>query len=75
MRNKFRYFNSSPEEIRLTVMIYVRYALSLRQVEDLFHKRGNGFVWLRIRVGVSRDFNVSVITESREGETIGDKDE
>ena len=56
-------------------MIYVRYALSLRQVEDLFHKRGNGFVWLRIRVGVSRDFNVSVITESREGETIGDKDE
>ncbi|OUV71765.1 MAG: hypothetical protein CBC83_07445 [Flavobacteriales bacterium TMED123] len=47
MRNKFRYFNSSPEEIRLTVMIYVRYALSLRQVEDLFHKRGNGFVWLK----------------------------
>ena len=34
MRNPFRYFNSSPEIIRLTVMMYVRYPLSLRQVED-----------------------------------------
>jgi hypothetical protein len=25
----FRYFNSSPEVIRLTVMMYVRYPLSL----------------------------------------------
>jgi hypothetical protein len=25
MRNLFRYFNSSPEIIRLTVMMYVRY--------------------------------------------------
>ena len=40
MRNPFRYFNSSPEVIRLTVMMYVRYPLSLRQVEDLLHKRG-----------------------------------
>ena len=35
MRNPFRCFNSSPEVIRLTVMMYVRYPLSLRQVEDL----------------------------------------
>ena len=35
MRNPFRYFNSSPEVIRLTVMLYIRYPLSLRQVEDL----------------------------------------
>jgi len=35
MRNPFRYFNSSPEVIRLAVMMYVRYPLSLRQVEDL----------------------------------------
>ena len=35
MRNPFRYFNSSPEVIRLTVMMYIRYPLSLRQVEDL----------------------------------------
>ena len=31
MRNPFRYFDSSPEVIRLTVMMYVRYPLSLRQ--------------------------------------------
>ena len=40
MRNPCRYFNNSPEVIRLTVMMYVRYPLSLRQVEDLLHKRG-----------------------------------
>lgn len=40
MKNSFRYFNSSPEIIRLTVMIYVRYPLSLRQVEDLLFERG-----------------------------------
>ncbi|WP_323797260.1 IS6 family transposase [Nisaea sp.] len=40
MRNPFRYFNSSPEIIRLAVMMYVRYALSLRQVEDLLFERG-----------------------------------
>jgi putative transposase len=40
MRNPFRYFNSSLEVIRLTVMMYVRYLLSLRQVEDLLYERG-----------------------------------
>ncbi len=40
MQNPFRYFNSSPEIIRLTVMMYVRFPLSLRQVEDLLHERG-----------------------------------
>jgi hypothetical protein len=35
MRNPFRYFNSSPEVIRLTAMMYIRYPLSLRQVGDL----------------------------------------
>ena len=40
MRNPFRYFNSSPEVIRLTVMMYVRYPLSLRQVEDILFERG-----------------------------------
>ena len=33
MQNPLRYFNSSPEVIRLTVMMYIRYLLSLRQVE------------------------------------------
>jgi putative transposase len=40
MQNPFRYFNSSPEVIRLVVMMYVRFPLSLRQVEDLLHERG-----------------------------------
>lgn len=40
MHNPFRYFNSSPEVIRLAVMMYVRYPLSLRQVEDLLFERG-----------------------------------
>ena len=40
MRNPFRYFNSSPDVIRLAVMMYVRFPLSLRQVEDLLHERG-----------------------------------
>ena len=31
----FRYFHSSPEVIRLVVMMYVRLPLSLRNVEDL----------------------------------------
>ena len=36
----FRYFDSSPEVIRLSVMLYVKYPLSLRNVEDLLHERG-----------------------------------
>ena len=40
MSNPFRYFNSSPEVIRLGVMMYVRYPLSLRNVEDLLAERG-----------------------------------
>ena len=40
MRNPFRYFKTSPEIIRLAVMMYVRFPLSLRQVEDLLHERG-----------------------------------
>jgi putative transposase len=42
MRNPFRYFNSSPEVIRVAVMMDIRYPLSLRQVEDLLFERGIG---------------------------------
>lgn len=35
-----RYFNSSPAVIRLVVLMYVRYPLSLRNVEDLLPERG-----------------------------------
>lgn len=40
MSNPFRYFNSSPDVIRLAVMMYVRYPLSLRQIEDMLFERG-----------------------------------
>src|ERR1700756_3867908 len=39
-KNPFHYFNSSPEVIRLVVMMYVKYPLSLRNVEDLLAERG-----------------------------------
>ena len=38
--NPFRYFKTSPEVIRLAVMMYVRFPLSLRNVEELLHERG-----------------------------------
>ena len=39
-RSPFRYFKTSPEIIRLAVMLYVRFSLSLRNVEDLLHQPG-----------------------------------
>ena len=36
----FKGFHSSPEIIRLAVMMYIRFPLSLRNVEDLLHERG-----------------------------------
>lgn len=39
-KNPFRCFNSSPEVIRAAVMLYIRYPLSLRNVEDLLSERG-----------------------------------
>jgi putative transposase len=39
-RSPFRDFKTSPEIIRLAVMMYVRFLLSLRNVEDLLHERG-----------------------------------
>jgi putative transposase len=50
----FTGFQSSPEIIRLAVMMYIRFPLSLRNVEDLLHERGIDishetvrFWWLR----------------------------
>lgn len=40
MNNPFRYFKTSPEIIRLAVMMYIRYPLSLRQVEEFLFERG-----------------------------------
>ena len=39
-RDPFKYFHSSPKIIRLAVMMYVRFPLSLRDVEDQLHERG-----------------------------------
>ncbi|SDL11385.1 putative transposase [Aliiruegeria lutimaris] len=39
-RDPFKYFKTSQEIIRLAVMMYVRFPLSLRNVEDLLHERG-----------------------------------
>ena len=39
-RSPFRYFRTSPEVIRLAVMMCIRFPLSLRNVEDLLHERG-----------------------------------
>ena len=39
-RAPYRYFKTSPEIIRLAVMMHVRFPLSLRNVEDLLHERG-----------------------------------
>jgi putative transposase len=38
--NPFRYLHSSPELIREVAMLYVRFPLSLRNVEDLLFERG-----------------------------------
>lgn len=37
---KPKWFKTSPESIRVAVMLYVRFSLSLRNVEDLLHERG-----------------------------------
>ena len=38
--SRFRWFDSSPEVIRLVVVMYVKYPLSLRNMEDLLFERG-----------------------------------
>jgi putative transposase len=38
--NPYKWFKTSPEIIRLAVMLYVRFPLSLRNVEDRLHERG-----------------------------------
>ena len=54
MHNPFRYFNSSPEVIRFAVMLYVRYPLSLRQVEDILFERGIEICYETVRYGWNR---------------------
>lgn len=37
----FRYFTTSPEIIRLAVLLYIPFPLSLRNKEVLLHERGS----------------------------------
>lgn len=39
-RSPFRYFKTCPEIIRLAVMMYIRFPLSLRNFEGLLRERG-----------------------------------
>ena len=39
-KNPFRYFKTSSEIIRLVALVYVRFPLSLGNVESLLHERG-----------------------------------
>lgn len=53
-QNPFRYFKTSREVIQLAVMMYVRFPLSLRKVEDLLHERGIDVCHESIRLWVDR---------------------
>jgi putative transposase len=64
MPNPFRYFNSSPEVIRLVVMMYIRYPLSLRNVEDLLFERGVDICHETVRLWWNR-FGPMFATEIR----------
>jgi putative transposase len=46
----FRYFKTWPEISRMAVMMYVRFPLSLRNVEDLLHERGIDITHETVRV-------------------------
>ena len=54
MSHPLRYYKTSPEVIRLAVMLYVRFALSLRQVDDLLHERGIDISYETVRAWWNR---------------------
>jgi putative transposase len=59
----FRYFKTSPEIIRLAVMMYVRFPLSLRNVEDLLHERGIDICHETVRLWWNRFGPVLALSE------------
>ena len=50
----FRYFKTSPEIIQLALMLYARFPLSLRNVEDGLHERGLDVSYGFVRYGWHR---------------------
>lgn len=57
-------FNSSPEVIRLVVMMYVRFLLSLRNVEDLLYERGIDLCHETVRFGGTGSARCSQVTSA-----------
>ena len=53
-RSPFRYFKTSREIIQIAVMMYIRFPLSLRNVEDLLHERGIDICHESVRLWVDR---------------------
>lgn len=49
MSNPLRYFKTSPEIIRLAVMMYIRVPLPLRKAEGLLHERGTDITHETVR--------------------------
>jgi hypothetical protein len=65
--NPFRYFNSSPEEIRLVVLMYVRFPLWVRNVEDLLFERGIDISHETVRTGGTGSGRCSPLTFADSG--------
>ena len=52
-QNLFRYFKTSPEVIRLAVIMYIRFPLNLHNVEDLLYERGIDICHVALRYGIN----------------------
>ena len=68
-QNVSKIHHTSPEIIRLAVMMYVRYPLSLRQVEDLLHERGIDVSYETVRAWWNR-FGPVFATEIRKARSV-----
>lgn len=65
-RDPFKYFKTSPEIIRLALMMYVLFPLYLRNVEDLLHERGMIFA---MKLFGSGEINLVQCSRQRSAET------
>jgi len=68
-KNPIRYFKTSPEIIQLGVLMYVRFPLSLRNVEDLLHERSIDVCHESVRLGADR-FGIYFANKIRKRRTV-----
>ena len=54
MHTSFKYFKHNPAIIQLAILLYIRYPLSLRQVEDMLFERGIDVTYETIRLWWNR---------------------